>query len=270
MATLMRRLTISLIMILSLTLPALGHTDSLFVVCDTTAAHYSACENAVQGDSIATDTLLYTKQLQDTIAKLNQRLEQYEKRIERRKKVWMSLLPSFYRFQYAGSTSLLNLGVGWEYGKRRQWETDFMFGYVPKYDKDHALATFTLRQTYVPWTKGLYRSRDHGSDKLWFTWQPLSCGLYLNSVLDGDYWTKEPERYPDRDYYRFSTKIRFHIFVGQRYTLHIPRNKRYLAKSLSFIWELSTCDLYLVSKWNNASIPLKDILSLSFGLKMRI
>lgn len=257
-------------MFLALAASAYGQDTIHLVVLDTTSVPHTRHVCATVTDSIAADTLLYNIKVQDTIAKLNRRLAQYEKRIERRHKLWMSLLPSFYRFQYAGSIGMLNLGVGWEYGKHRQWETDFMFGYVPKYDKAQALATFTLRQTYVPWTKGLYRSRNHGSDKMWFTWQPLSCGLYLNSVLHGDYWTKEPERYPDRDYYRFSTKIRFHIFLGQRYTLHIPRNKRYLAKSISFIWELSTCDLYVASKWNNASIPLKDILSLSFGLKMRI
>ena len=228
-------------------------------------------DTVVIADTMKQDTIVVADTMeQDTVAKLNRRIEQYEKRIARSHRVWMALLPSFYRLQYAGSIGLVNLGVGWEYGKHRQWETDLMFGFVPKYDKDDAFVTFTLRQTYVPWTKGLYRTHERDGGRHWFTWQPLSCGLFLNSVLSKDYWTKEPERYPDRDYYRFSSKIRFHLFVGQRYTIHIPKEKRFLAKECSFVWELSTCDLYVVSKFVNGSIPLKDILSLSLGLKMKI
>lgn len=231
-------------------------------------------------DSTATDTVhlaveqtdLHELHHQDsiTIARLNERIANYEKRLARRNKIWLSLLPSFYRLQYAGSIGLINAGAGWHYGKRHQWETDFMFGYVPRYCKDDAFATFTLRQTYVPWTKPLYTFKSEKGKGAYFSWQPLSCGLFLNSVLQSDYWTKEPERYPDRDYYRFSSKIRFHLFVGQRYTFHIPKEHRYLIKNISAVWELSSCDLYIVSKFVNGTLPLKDILSLSLGLKFGI
>lgn len=231
------------------------------------------------GDSIKTNMVLQTdtfnimsKLHEDSvaIAALNKKIARYEARLAKRNSIWLSLLPSFYRFQYAGSVGLLNFGAGWHYGKRHQWETDFMFGYVPRYDKDEAFATFTLRQTYVPWTRPIYSFKGEKARGLRLTWQPLSCGLFFNSVLRGDYWTKEPERYPDRDYYRFSSKIRFHIFLGQRYTLNIPKEHRYFIKDISAVWELSSCDLYIVSKFVNGTLPLKDILSLSFGLKVGI
>lgn len=188
----------------------------------------------------------------------------------RRKAVYLKdVLPNTFRIQYAGSVGLINIGCGWTYGKKRQWETDFMFGYVPKYDKDYAFATFTLRQTYVPWTRGLYNSKGK-EGSLRMTWQPLSCGMFVNSVLHGDYWIREPERYPDRDYYRFSSKIRFHLFVGQRYTILIPKEMRLPMKEVSMAWELSSCDLYIVSKAVNSSVPLKDILSLSLGMIVRL
>lgn len=190
---------------------------------------------------------------------LMEKIDRYEHRLERYQKFFRSLTPDFIRVQYAGSTGLLNVGFGWEYGKRNQHETDIMLGYVPKYDKESHFFTFTLRQTYVPWTRPLYRDQ--------FTFQPLSCGIFLNSVLDSGYWTREPDRYPDANYYRFSSKIRAHIFIGQRYTMHIPKHKRYLASRVSAIWELSTCDLYIVSKAINKTLPLVDILSLSLGLK---
>lgn len=190
---------------------------------------------------------------------MRKKIENYEQRLDRYYAFFHSLVPDFVRFQYAGSVGLINLGCGWDYGKRHQWETDFMFGYIPRYDKETPLFSFTLRQTCVPWTKPLYGER--------FSFQPLSFGMFVNSVLSSEYWTREPKRYPDGSYYRFSSKVRFHIFVGQRYTIHIPVHKRYLASKASFVWELSTCDLYLVSKVPNKSLPWHEILSLSLGLK---
>lgn len=176
--------------------------------------------------------------------------------------------PNFIRLQYAGSVGLVNAGVGWQYGGHEQWETDLMFGYIPSYHTDHRKATFTLRETYVPFTLPLFGN--HGNDEGHFSFQPLSCGIFLNSVLSSKFWGKEPSRYPNGgDYYRFSSKIRFHIFVGQRYTYHFPP-PRHLIKSASLVWELSTCDLYVASKAVNKTLPFNDILSLSLGLKLDI
>lgn len=192
-------------------------------------------------------------------AELMRKIEKYEQRLERYQSFFQSLAPDFIRLQFAGSVGLLNAGCGWEYGKRQQHETDIMFGYVPKYDKVSRFFTFTIRQTYVPWSVPLYK------DKI--TLQPLSCGAFINSVLDSEYWTREPDRYPNANYYRFSSKIRAHIFIGQRYCWNIPRYKRYLSRQISAVWELSTCDLYIVSKVPNKALPIHEILSLSFGLK---
>lgn len=246
----------------------------LLTALPLTGTAQEAADSTVTEHIITADSIDLTEQhIHDsiTIAELNTRIAQYEKRIARRNKIWLSMIPSFYRLQYAGSIGLINLGAGWHYGKRHQWETDFMFGYVPRYSKDEAFATFTLRQTYVPWTRSLYTFKTTNKGRgVNLSWQPLSCGLFLNSVLQGDYWTREPERYPDRDYYRFSSKIRFHLFLGQRYTINIPKERRFFIKSLSAVWELSSCDLYIVSKFVNGTLPLKDILSLSLGLKLDI
>ncbi len=191
---------------------------------------------------------------------LEEKIDRYEYRLERHQRFLHSLIPDFYRIQYAGSTGLFNIGCGWDYGKRSQNETDIMFGYVPKYDKDSHFFTFTLRQTYVPCTKLLYKDV--------ISFQPLSCGAFLNSVLDSRYWIREPDRYPNASYYLFSSKVRVHLFVGQRYTLHIPKHKRFLVSKVSAIWELSTCDFYIVSKTVNRTFPICDALSLSFGIKL--
>lgn len=194
----------------------------------------------------------------DTTSRAARREEAYTRRVERYDNFWASLRPDCIRLQYAGSVGLVNAGMGWEYGRHDQWETDLMVGFVPRYEKEKAFCTLTVRETYVPWTKPL---------KGRFTCQPLSCGLFVNSVLRSDYWRKNPERYPSSRYYTFSTKVRFHIFVGQRYTYSIPTRRRLIAHSVSAVWELSTCDLYLISKATNKSLPWYDVLSLSLGLK---
>ena len=182
----------------------------------------------------------------------------YERRIRRYNQFWHSLTPDFVRFQYAGSVGLVNLGCGWAYGRRDKWETDLMLGFVTKYAKDKPFFTVTIRETFVPWEKHL---KGH------FSCQPLSCGLFLNSVLRKDYWTREPERYPERSYYKFSTKVRFHLFVGQRYSFNIPADKRFMAQKLSAVWEVSACDLYVLNRAVNKSLPWYEMFSLSLGLK---
>lgn len=190
---------------------------------------------------------------------LQRKIERYEQRIEKYNNFFNSLVPDFLRLQYAGSIGLINVGCGWEHGKKEKFETDIMFGFVPKYEKEAAFLTFTARETYVPWTKPLYKDK--------FSFQPLACGIFVNSVLNSDYWTREPDRYPNGSYYRFSSKLRIHLFVGQRYTMNIPREKRYMARNVSAVWELSTCDLYIISKAMNSTLSWHDILSLSLGLK---
>lgn len=218
---------------------------------------FSATSTVAQTDSLIIENDSTTANAQERV--LIQKIEKYEQRLQRYQHFFQALTPDFLRLQYAGSTGLVNAGCGWEYGKRQQHETDIMLGYVPKYDKESWFITFTLRQTYVPWTKPLYGEA--------FSFQPLACGLFLNSVLDSEYWTREPDRYPNGSYYRFSSKVRLHLFVGQRYTFNIPEHKRYLSRQMSFVWELSTCDLYVVSKAINKSLPFHETLSLSFGLK---
>lgn len=180
----------------------------------------------------------------------------YEHRLERRVEVWQQLIPNLYILQYGGGFSTISAGVGWDYGKSNQWETHVLLGFVPrKYSHSHYW-TFNIRETYTPWSLKLSPT---------VKYKPLSVGLLVNSILHGDFWVSEPDRYP-HGYYGFSSRIRFHLAVGQRWTFAIPRSKRLLASQLSLYYELSTCDLYVRQKCLNSSIPFEDILSLGFGV----
>ncbi len=158
------------------------------------------------------------------------------------------------------SVGLLSAGVGWHYGPRDQWETEFLVGFLPRYERERVSATFTLKQRFRPWVIPV-SSR----------WEidPLTTGLFFNTISGENFWSREPSRYPKR-YYGFSTKIRTHVFLGQRLRYNIPTRNRLYNKSVTLYYELSTCDLYLVSAIPNSNVRLSDILSLCFGVRMEM
>lgn len=184
----------------------------------------------------------------------------YDKHVRQYKKAWERLIPTYSKIQFAGDIGLLSLGTGWNYGKRNQWETDILLGFIPKYSSKDFKMTITLKQNYLPWNIELGKG---------FSAEPLACGIYFNTVLNDDFWTREPDRYPE-GYYGFSTRIRTHIFLGQRLTYDIKYNKRMTARAITFFYEISTCDLYLVSAVGNSYLRPKDYLRLSFGLKLQL
>ena len=185
--------------------------------------------------------------------------ESYNRRIIKYKRNWEKLIPMHTVFQYAGGMGLFSFGAGWNYGSKNQWETDFLFGYLPKYSSDNWKLTMTFKQNYIPWRIPIKKN---------LSLEPLECGLYLNTVFSEEFWTSEPNRYP-KGYYGFSTRIRTHIFVGQRIRYEIPERYRKLAKSMTLFYEISSCDLYIVSAFTN-HLNLDDYLRLSFGIKFQI
>lgn len=183
----------------------------------------------------------------------------YDRHRERYISRWQRLLPSQYTLQFAGSIGLLNMGLGWHYAKGH-CETELLLGFVPRYHSECAKATFTLKQRYVPWLKRISRR---------WTLHPLTTGLAFNTISGDDFWKNEPDKYP-KNYYGFSTKVRIHVFLGQEAEYHIPRSKRLLHSSVTGYYEIGTCDMYLISKVTNKSIPLREVLSLAFGLRFHM
>ena len=66
-----------------------------------------------------------------------------------------------------------------------------------------------------------------------------------------------------------STKFRLNVALEQRITWLIPDKRRRRAKSVSLSYEISSCDLYIRSKFVDSSVPLKDIIGLSFGVLLQ-
>jgi len=184
---------------------------------------------------------------------------QYIKRLQHYKQAWNNLIPAYLKIQYAGNMGMFSIGTGWQYGKNKQWETDIFFGFIPKHQSKKAKLTFTLKQNFIPWKT--YETKR-------FHFEPLSCGIYFNSVFSDEFWSNAPDKYPN-GYYWFSTKVRTNIFIGQRITLKIPHNRRKFARSITFFYEISTHDFAIIQAVKNSRLTPKDYISLSFGTKFQ-
>jgi len=170
-----------------------------------------------------------------------------------------NVIPSYYVFQYAGSIGLVSLGAGWDYGKKNQWSTDFLIGYVPKYDTDRAKIALTLRQTYSPWQISVKEN---------VTYDPLRTGVYFNTTIGKQFWFSAPEKYPNK-YYHFSTKLRLNIFIGQSFSYSFASKTSYFEK-IKVYYDLHTSDLFLISRFQNNYLRAQDFLGLSLGVKLQI
>lgn len=241
----MRLFTISLLLSLASALPALSavNVDSL--------AH----EDSVRflADLAAADSEVFVK----SYAQQNR----HDRRVHRYRRHWASLIPTHTIAQYAGNMGLISAGIGWDHGRHRQWETALMAGYLPKFKSCRGKMTITLKETFIPWNFYLRNG--------WMA-EPLSCGLYVNTVLGNEFWGREPSRYPTNYYPFLSTRVRFNVFLGQRLGLIVPRSKRKLVKSVTLFYEVSSCDLYIRSFAQDSDVRLWDILSLSFGAKFQL
>ena len=63
-----------------------------------------------------------------------------------------------------------------------------------------------------------------------------------------------------------STKFRLNVAFGQRIMFQIPESKRKRHNRIALYYEVGTCDLYIRAMFQS-SVPLKDILGLSIGMK---
>ena len=188
-------------------------------------------------------------------------LTEYDRRIVKYRKSWAALIPTQAIIQNAGNMGFISAGIGWDYGRHSQWETNILFGYLPKYNSNRGKLTMTLKQNYIPWSVYI---------KDGWSIEPLSCGLYLNTVFGHEFWSRQPGRYPDKYYEALSTKMRANVFLGQRLTKIIPHNKRKKIKSITAFYEVSTCDLYIRSMIIDDYLSLWDILGLSIGIKIQM
>lgn len=205
----------------------------------------------------------------DSIYVVEDTLSRYDMRVHRFREHWAALIPTRFVVQNAGNMGALSAGIGWSYGKRGQWETDLLVGFIPKHQSSRTKMTMTLKENYIPWSLNMSRLFPSVKSKAIEQWsfEPLTASIYLNTVYGHEFWKSQPGRYPDKYYRLTSTKFRLNIALGQRVTFQIPEKKRRRSKSMSLFYEVGTCDLYIRNKIEDNYVPLKDILGLSLGVK---
>lgn len=172
---------------------------------------------------------------------------------------WERLLPTHVKAQYAGGMGFLSAGYGWDYGRKCRWETDMMIGVLPKAYSDRTHMSFTLKQNYIPWS---IRCGER------FAVEPLSCGIYMNFISGEDFWIREPDRYPGDQYYNFTSRLRFHLYVGQRFTFYLKGDS--LLRHITLFYEFSANDLDIVAKSGNRHLGLDEIVYFSVGIKFQL
>lgn len=91
---------------------------------------------------MASDSI-YVSQIQES---------RYDRRIHSYRKHWAALIPTQFVIQNAGNMGILSAGIGWNYGHRKQWETDLLFGYIPEHQSSRGKLTTTLKENYIPWS----------------------------------------------------------------------------------------------------------------------
>ena len=201
-------------------------------------------------DSVVHDTLVLDQ---------SGHLSPYDRRVMNYRKHWDVLMPTNGVIQVCGNMGIVSMGIGWAYGKRRQWETQLLLGYIPKFDSDDEKWTLTLKQNFIPWKKPMGKG---------WTFEPLECSLYFNTVFGHDFWTKQPTKY-ESGYYPFSTRIRPNLAFGERFKYDIPHNKRKRIKSITFFYELGTNEIYALRFFRNGNAGFWDVFGLSLGVKVQ-
>ncbi len=186
----------------------------------------------------------------------------YARNAARMKKGWARLIPNQWVSQFAGNIGAYSIGLGWHYGRLDNWETELLWGYVPRSNGSEEHQTLTLKQRFVPWRIPLSQSQR-------WVLEPLTAGLFANLIFGEGFWRHEPSKYTE-GYYGFNTQLRYNIYAGQRIRYKIPSRHRRLVKSISFYYELSACDLYIVSSVPNRNITVGDVLSLALGLRLEV
>ena len=183
----------------------------------------------------------------------------HERKLQQYKKGWERLIPRYQKIQYAGSMGLISIGVGWDYGKKKQWETDLLLGYLPKFQGSSGHVTITLKENYIPWKINVTKSER-------WKFEPFTASFYINKIFGDEFWTREPEKYPD-GYYGLATNLRFNLAFGQR--VHFKIKPIGLSEHLTLFYEFGTNDLYIISYFTNRYLHFSDIFNLSLGIKLQ-
>lgn len=163
-----------------------------------------------------------------------------------------TFLPDHYMFQYAGNIGFMAIGAGYDISN--SYQLTLLYGFLNENfgDSKVSVNTLSLRNSFYL-TKPL--------TKLRFT---PTAGMAINWGYTKNTFHKLPEHYPNK--YYFQNKIHLAPFVGG--VFEHPIKKSCYFKSVSFYYEFSSLDAYILEWIRRDYIKFKDVLSLCVGVKI--
>lgn len=165
-------------------------------------------------------------------------------------------IPDHAVLQFAGNIGLLSAGPGYSYLKDKV-NSDILYGYVPAYESNSGVHMLTVKTSYRPYLVDLSEG---------YLLEPLRVGSGVSYSYGSQFYTSWPKRYPDR-YYWWASSLRLTPFIGSAISRKIG-NDDTIIKRVQLYAELGSTDLDIVSKFNNKSLPLWDVLNLAVGSKL--
>lgn len=193
----------------------------------------------------------------DTVRNLFNKKVAMIKQEDRQRNYYQGIRPEQLWVHYAGNMGMFSFGPAWDWGKKRQFETGFLLGYIPKFSSDSPKMTLTFKFNYIP-----YKFLD--GEKISYT--PFYTGFYTSTVFGHEFWTYQSQDYPKK-YYHFSTNTRWNIFVGQQFSHIFSQNKILPLRRVTYFCELSTDDYRLRHIAVNRKMKFKEMFTLSLGLR---
>lgn len=115
----------------------------------------------------------------DTLVLADGKLTRYDRRVMRYRKHWDLLIPTSGIIQTCGNMGIISLGIGWEYGKHRQWETQLLFGYIPKFSSDDE--KFTIRSRKISFLGVAISVRAGGLNR----WSAACISIRCSDMISG-------------------------------------------------------------------------------------
>jgi len=174
----------------------------------------------------------------------------------RRQKHWA--FPDHAIIQFAGGIGYVSVGAGYT-ARKEKLKLVLLYGYVPESIGGLPIHAATAQLKWMPLKPFRFKN---------FELQSLVTGLLVNYTFGKQYFAFSPEYYPF-NYYGHPTSIHAGILAGSEiYTLP-KKNKK--IKQWGLYYELVSYDVELVSYFGNTqTLSFKDVLSLGFGIRMRI
>jgi len=168
--------------------------------------------------------------------------------------VYRKFIPDYVKLQFAGGIGFLSVGAGYTFFKDKL-DVSLFYGYIPKYFTVDDLHSISLQFT----GKLLKYKLSDNIEVL-----PLNFGVFTHHTFGSEFWVRLGDKYP-KGYYWWYPAINVGLFIGAEIKTKLFANKT-PASGTAFYIRIGTRGLYLASKANNSTIPVKDIVELGFGI----